>query len=86
MPIGVLIELHAGRRRLNLLSRTSGLPSRSTRALSTTKQHAAHHVHQWICLSRDLDAKVLLANLSQSVIPNVHFFNLRPIVGVQLPE
>ena len=82
---GLLIELHARRRCLNLL-RSSGCSFATCLVLTSSKQHPAHHVHQRVALPGDLDGEVLLANLSQSIVPDTSFSNLCRIVCSELSE
>jgi hypothetical protein len=78
-----LIKLHACRWCLDLL-RSGLLPARVT--LATSEQHTAHHIHQGVPLSWDLDSEVLLANLRQSIIPDTKFPNLCRVVCSKLTE
>lgn len=81
----LLIELHARGRCLDLLP---GLrcSSATCLVLTSSKQHTAHHVHQGVSLAGNLDGEVLLANLSQSIVPNTNFSNLYCIVCGELSE
>jgi hypothetical protein len=54
--------------------------------LASSKQHTAHHIHQGVSLPGNLNGEVLLANLSQSIIPYANVFNLCRIVGSELLE
>lgn len=83
----LLIKLHARWRCLNLLH-SSGLrcSSATCLVLTSSEQHTAHHVHQWVSLPGNLDGEVLLANLSQSIVPDTNFSNLCCIVCSELSE
>lgn len=82
-----LIELHT-RRRSSLDLLRGSLSSSATIILTTltAKKHIAHHIHERITLARDLDVEILLANLSQKLIPNANVPDLRRIVRGQLFE
>lgn len=87
-PAGPLVELHVGRRCLDLL-RAPGLRRPSPAGIvltAATKEHAAHHIQQWVPLPRDLDGEVLFANLGQSVLPKSHISDLSRIVCSELSE
>lgn len=76
-----LIKLHASWGCLDLLR-----PARLLARITASKQHSAHHIHQWVSLPRDLDGKVLLTNLRQGIIPEADFFNLCCVVSSQVTE
>lgn len=70
-PDVCLIKIRVCWRRFNL-SRWSS----SSSATLTPEQHAAHHVQQRVPLSGDFDGEILLANLSQSIVPDANFFDM----------
>lgn len=54
--------------------------------MTSPEKHTAHHIQQWVALSRNVDPEILLTNLRQGVVPDANVFNLRSIVRGQLTE